>query len=247
MREFTFGVFSEIIDNFCAAGYQVLPFKDYAVGEIKSGKYLILRHDVDRFPLQALKMARIESNMGILGTYFFRIIPSVFKPAIIEEIASLGHEIGYHYEDLSTCHGNIQKAIASFSKNLDLLRDYYPVMTICMHGSPYSRWDNKLMWNKNEYRQYGIVADVYLDVDFEKVFYITDNGNGWNKTNVSIRDKVKSSFHIPIRNTGHLISMINSSKLPDLVMLNAHPNSFFDFGTRYIINRIFTGIKNRVK
>ena len=37
----------------------------------------------------------------IKATYFFRTIPHTFKPETIKEIAGMGHEIGYHYENLS--------------------------------------------------------------------------------------------------------------------------------------------------
>ncbi|MBA7531110.1 hypothetical protein ES705_23321 [subsurface metagenome] len=36
---------------------------------------------------------------AIKGTYYFRIVTQSFNPEIIEQIAELGHEIGYHYED----------------------------------------------------------------------------------------------------------------------------------------------------
>jgi len=56
---------------------------------------------VDRKPENALKTARLEDEMGIKATYFFRTIPHTFKPEIIKEIAGMGHGIGYHYENLS--------------------------------------------------------------------------------------------------------------------------------------------------
>ena len=59
-----------------------------------------LRHDVDRLPGNALQMAQLEADLGIRGTYYFRIVPESFDPQIIEQIAELGHEVGYHYEDV---------------------------------------------------------------------------------------------------------------------------------------------------
>ncbi len=63
--------------------------------------FVILRHDVDARPQNSLRLARLEHTLGIQGTYYFRI-PHTFQPSIIQEIASLGHEIGYHYETLAT-------------------------------------------------------------------------------------------------------------------------------------------------
>jgi len=39
--------------------------------------------------------------MGIRGTYYFRIVPESFDENVIKEIYSMGHEVGYHYEDMS--------------------------------------------------------------------------------------------------------------------------------------------------
>ena len=65
----------------------------------------------------------------------------------------MGHEIGYHYEDLAMAKGNYEKAILSFEQNLAKLRHIVPVETICMHGSPLSKFDNRKIWEKYDYRR----------------------------------------------------------------------------------------------
>lgn len=247
MKDYTFDSFREILLSFRSESYQILPFKDYISSNNSSGKYLILRHDVDRFPLQSLKMAQMEAGEDISSTFYFRIIPSVFKPEIIQKIASLGHEIGYHYEDLSFCKGNEEKSILHFGQSLEKLRGYYAVKTICMHGSPLSKWDNKTIWEKYNYKDFGIEADTSFDVDYNKVFYISDNGRAWNRTSVSIRDKVKSHFNIPIKSTRHLNSLVKSGQLPDIVMINAHPDTFFDYGIKWYLNYGYIEAKNLAK
>ncbi len=142
----------------------------------------------------------------------------------------MGHEIGYHYEDLSLFKGDLKKSIEHFEENLERLRSFYPVKTICMHGSPLSKWDNKSIWHHFDYKNFGIIADTSFDVDYNNVFYISDNGRAWNRTSVSVRDKVDTRFNIPIRSTNHLIKLLSSGQLPDQVMINAHPDTFFDFG-----------------
>lgn len=247
MREFTFNSYENLIQTFHSNDYNIVTFSEYIKTEVKTGKYLILRHDVDCFPLQTLQMARLEAVKGIKATYFFRIIPSVFKSDILTEVAALGHEIGYHYEDLTLCKGNYEKAIEHFKYYLEKLRAFFPVQTICMHGSPMSKWDNKKMWDKFDYRNYGIIADTSLNIDYNQVFYISDNGRAWNRLSVSIRDKVDSDLKIPIKDTFQLINLIRNNKIPDQVMLNIHPDTFFDFGINYLFNWGFIETKNIVK
>jgi len=245
MADFTFNIFRGLLNEFIRAGYEIRSVQDYFNNV--SDKVLILRHDIDRYPLNALKMAQMEYSLGIKATYYFRIIPSVYKENIIKQIQGMGHEVSYHYEDLSLMRGNYEKAIEHFEFQLNRFRAYAPAKTICRHGSPLSKWDPKLLWNKYNYKDYGIICDTENDIEFNHVFYISDNGMGWNKTSTSVRDKVESRFNFPIKNTNHLIELIKNNTLPDKVMLNAHPDTFFDFGLRWFINYVLIQSKNIVK
>lgn len=244
--DFTFQIYEGLIKEFISNNYIISIIQDYKIKKNKS-RLILLRHDVDRFPEQTLKMAGLEFNLGIKSTYYFRIVPSIFQEKYLNKVISFGHEIGYHYEDLTLCKGDFVKAIDSFERNLERVRKYYPVTTICMHGSPVSPWDNKKIWEKYDYKKFGIIADTSLDIDYNEVFYITDNGFGWNKTNTSVRDKVETKFNIPIKNTNHLIELIKENKLPNKIMLNAHPDTFFDPGIKWLLNYGFIKSKNIVK
>lgn len=86
----------------------------------------------------------------------------------------------------------VDVAYKLFMQNLSKLREIVPVTTICMHGSPLSRYDNREIWGKYDYRELGILGEVSMDVDFSKVAYYTDTGRRWDGAGVSIRDKVPS-------------------------------------------------------
>ncbi|CAB1058414.1 hypothetical protein D1BOALGB6SA_3170 [Olavius sp. associated proteobacterium Delta 1] len=36
--------------------------------------------------------------------------------------------------------------------NLKKLKRFYPVKTICMHGSPLSKWENRELWKRFNYQ-----------------------------------------------------------------------------------------------
>jgi hypothetical protein len=40
----------------------------------------------------------------------------------------------------------MKAGITDFEQNLAELRKLAPVKTICMHGSPCSKWDSKALW-----------------------------------------------------------------------------------------------------
>lgn len=245
MIDFTFFAFEALLKSFQKQGYQIQTVYDFLIKQ--KTKVLVLRHDIDRYPNNAIKMAEMEAGLGIRATYYFRIISSVYKEDIIKKIQNLGHEVSYHYEDLSLMGGNYDKSIAHFEYQLKKFRKFASAKTICRHGSPMSKWDNKKIWEKYNYKDFGIIGDTEFDIDYNKVFYISDNGMGWNNTKVSIRDKVDSHFNIPINNTGHLITLIKNDELPDQVAMNAHPDTFFDFGFRWILNAGIIKSKNIIK
>ena len=111
------------------------------------------------------------------------------QPEIIKAIATLGHEIGYHYEDMTIAKGNTDKAFEVFQKHLKYFQQFFPVQTICMHGSPLSKYDSRDIWEKYNYKELGIIREPYFDIDFSKVLYLTDTGRRWDGEKVSVRDK----------------------------------------------------------
>ena len=129
------------------------------------------------------------------GIYYFRAVPESWDEDIIKLIALLGHEIGYHYESLTTCNGDVDAAYKDFCTNLERLRKIVPVRSICMHGSPRSPFDSKDIWKKYDYHKLGIENEPYLDTDFSKVFYLTDTGRRWDGYKVSVRDKIPQ-YHL---------------------------------------------------
>ena len=97
--DFTLSAYKRLISTLQSHSYFFQTFEEYI--QNSKEKVVILRHDVDRLPWNSLKTARLEDEFGIRATYFFRTIPQTFKPEIIKEIAGMGHEIGYYYENLA--------------------------------------------------------------------------------------------------------------------------------------------------
>jgi hypothetical protein len=144
---------------------------------------------VDARPKNSLCFAQIQADLGIKGTYYFRMVPQSYDEAIIREIANLGHEIGYHYETMDTCKGDVDKAYDEFCRNLEHFRKITEIKTISMHGSPMSKFDNRDIWLKYDYKRLGIIAEPYFDINFNELYYITDTGRRWDGDMFNVRDK----------------------------------------------------------
>ncbi|HET6226668.1 MAG TPA: hypothetical protein VFF27_10335 [Bacteroidia bacterium] len=246
MRDFTLSSLELLLTTLLKNGYTFVTFEDYLRNK-PEGKRVILRHDVDLFAHNSLETAILENKLGIKGTYFFRIVKQSNKPQIIKAIAALGHEIGYHYEDLAHAHGDKEKAIKSFEKNLEYFRTYYPVKTICMHGSPVSKWDNRKLWETYDYKEYGLIGEPYFELDFKKLLYLTDTGRMWDGHKVSVRDKMphSSSHNLSFTTTFDIVK--KGDQLPDQIMITTHPQRWNNDRFRWILELVFQNIKNLVK
>lgn len=244
MRDFTLKIYKELLTTIFDFGYIITPLENYLSDNNLGDKLMLFRHDVDKNPFNALNMAKLENELGIKASYYFRIVKESYDENIIKEVVKLGHEIGYHYEDLSLTKGNLEKAIKSFEENLNEFRQFYPVKTICMHGSPLSKWDNRLLWQEYNYRDFGIIGDPYFDIDFNRVLYLTDTGRRWNGHSFSIRDKVESKYKYNLKSTKEIIVALTNNELPDQIMINVHPQRWDDNMFLWIKELICQNFKN---
>ena len=213
--DFTSAKYKELCETIVESEYTTLTFSHYFHSKNLPERFVILRHDVDRKPAQALKIAELENSFGITSTYYFRTIEDVFKPAIIKEIASMGHEIGYHYEVLDTAKGDFERAIGIFTKELEEFRKICNVNTICMHGNPLSPWDNRDLWKRYDFNEFGIIGEPYLSIDYETVFYFTDTGRNWN-SRFSVKDVVNANVNSApgeLKSTDDVMRMINKGDI----------------------------------
>jgi len=250
MKDFTLKIYKKLPQELLANGYSFQTLQGFI--KRSQDRTIILRHDVDRLPKNALVIAKIEKRAGIKASYYFRIVKESYDENIIKQIADLGHEIGYHYEDLSLCNGDYEAAIRHFELNLEKFRKIYPVKTICMHGSPLSKWDNRDLWKKYDYRDFEIIAEPYFDIDFNDVFYLTDTGRRWDGSDVSVRDKVaakgQNAFdNLNFRSTMDIINAAQKGLLPDRIMINTHPQRWDDGFVPWAKELVLQNIKNVVK
>jgi len=250
--DFTREKYRQLVSQLKNGGYEFVTYQQYCEGTVPD-KYVILRHDVDLKSKNSLAVAHDEADLGAKASYYFRAVPESWDDAIIKEIAGLGHEVGYHYESMTTCNGDVQKAYEDFKTNLERLRKLVPVKTICMHGSPRSPYDSKDIWKRYDYKDLDVIGEPYLTTDFSKMFYLTDTGRRWDGYKVSVRDKIEGfqeewnakgwTFH----STDDVIHALQENKLPNHLMITTHPQRWNDFGLGWVKELVMQNLKNIVK
>lgn len=214
----------------------------------QEGHLLIMRHDVDEDARNALDMARVEHDLGIRATYYFRVRKRVFVPAIIDEIALYGHEIGYHYETLDKTRGKTRRALSLFAAELAMLRERYEIKTACMHGNPLTKYDNKKIWENCELCHFDLIGEPYLSLDYNQFLYLSDSGRTWLGDKNKVKDRV-SSINMPpvqVKHTGDLIELITGGGFEKICILT-HPKrwskNLFNYLTYYFIDLAYNAGK----
>ena len=269
--DFSDGNYRALLYNLLRAGYSVSTFAGW-LAKRPAGKSVILRQDVDARKDHSLKVALMQHALGIRSTFYFRVVPQSYDPRVVDRIAALGHEIGYHYEDMDLAyralkrHGKVREedlyetALALFTRHLEMLRRHYPVTTICMHGSPLSPFDNRALWKKYDYRSFGLIGEPYFDIDFSETAYLTDTGRSWHGERYSVRDRAirpaemdeekggrRGTKKLGYHTTIDIIGALQAGTFPERAMMTFHPQrwsgNMFDWTRELVMQRA----KNVVK
>ena len=248
--DFTIKKYKELVSALKDAGYEFVTYAEYAEG-CRADKLIVMRHDVDKLVERARQLAEVENDMGVRASYYFREKFIDDDSDEIRYIESLGHEVGYHYEDFVMEKGDVDKAYAMFVRNIEKMRQVANVRTITMHGSPMSRFDSKDMWRVYDYKKLGLIGEPQFDVDWNDMFYLTDTGRSWN--GVNRRDKVvdfKSEWEVKgwvYKTTDDVIKAVREGSFPKQLMMTTHPQRWADNMCEWIKEFVMQGIKNLVK
>ena len=246
--DFTLTKYEELCQTMVSSEYVLSTVQEYLTpGNLD--KCIILRHDVDRAISRALDMAELEHEYGIISTYYFRHTEDVFRPNIMRKIADMGHEIGFHYEVMDKAKGDAEKAIEIFEQELEEMRSVSEVTTVCMHGNPLASWSNRDLWEKYDLKNFGIIGEPYLSLDYNKILYLTDTGRTWADLNIRVKDVLdtvngaNSRFTGKIASTDDVIDLVKAEDVPQMCIL-AHPNRWCDGFLGWTKELIYQNIKN---
>ena len=94
------------------------------------------------------------------------------------------------------------------------------------NGRPFMPFDNRDIWRDKQrhselINRLGILGEVYLDIDYSNIFYLTDTGRNWSNS-FNIRDTVESTIDHSFCDMTDLLSHI--AKKPDSAfILSTHP------------------------
>ena len=192
--------------------------------------WIAFKHDVETNVEKALHIAKIEQKYGIQATYYVQADLVDENYILLQEIASLGHEVTYHYDVLDANSGNFEKSIDDFAKNVKKFKKYgFEVQTVCPHGNPVMMRDG---WssNKDFFRNQRVqelfpnILDIVVQLPTKLKFrytYISDAGYGWKEiVNIQNNDVVNEG-DIIIKSHNELFKILESTQN---IIISTHPH-----------------------
>lgn len=250
---FTFDSYRKLLDTISGAGFAVHGIEKIIEaridGFIPEGKFVAIRHDVDYYPKRALVLAKIEAERETFTTYYVRrqFFDSDEHLNLIRQIADLGHQIGYHYEEVDTHQKAPNNQVARDAVGffvgslLDLDKLGFPIKTVCAHGNPISDVDNKQVvhllrnekfldelaftFDRNMVKEKvseRLIGDASIDItgqDFD--IYIPDTGRFNPRYN--LKDHIDDCPTAKLNSLHDLQAILNNSK-NQRVYMNMHPD-----------------------
>lgn len=101
-EEFSLTGYRALITRFRNLRYQFLSFTDNNLQQ--NARHLLLRHDVDICLARAVVLARLEAELHLSSLYCVLLTSELYNPfskkniSRIRELATLGHEVGLHFD-----------------------------------------------------------------------------------------------------------------------------------------------------
>ena len=196
--------------------------------------FIVLKHDVEANVPRALKLAEIEYQYSIKGTYYVQayLLKDRNNIAMLKKMQNMGHEISYHYDVLDANSGDYVKAEKDFAYWIDRFeKEGFHISTICQHGNPIKKRigynSNRDFFRNSEIKsKYPDLVDMVVDYShyaIDEYIYISDAGYMWKHiTEPETNDFNKDALIIPIGNFKKLIKYICERKFS--VVLSTHPH-----------------------
>lgn len=185
--KFMYSSYLEMIKLIKEKKYYITNYLDYK----EFDRTVILRHDIDMDLEKAIKIAKLENNLGVKSTFFILLSSNFYniysKKSIraIEQILILGHDIGLHFDEER--YVKKQCLVEYMEKEIRILENCLGIQIKCISMHRPSK--ETLMANYEICE--GSVINSYSKVFFEDFKYISDSRMYWREDVMGILEKAQ--------------------------------------------------------
>ena len=121
-----------------------------------------------------------------------------------------------------------------------------------MHGSPLSKYDNRLIWKEYDYKSLDLVGEPYYDLNYKDILYLTDTEDVGMAINIVFEIKFLSNknglkMELFLSPLDDIIQSIIEDILPKKISFTFHPQRWHESITFMIKELVVQNIKNQIK
>jgi len=191
--QFTYEAYKDLIGLLIGNGYEIISYRDQAVHP----RCAILRHDVDVSDKPAIRIAEVESSLGVHATFFFMLTSELYNALsrsvldTIGAIAEMGHEIGLHFDESIYPLSGGHDLIAAAEKEAEIFRmaTGLEISAVSMHMPS----ENTLQRNDT----FPTMRNAYGHEYIREYKYLSDSNRHWREDVLShIQSGDYSKLHI---------------------------------------------------
>jgi hypothetical protein len=177
---FTLASYRSLLERTIAL-YDPVGFDALGDKELSRKAVCLIRHDIDISPSRALRMAHLEAELGVRGTYTVLMTGRFYNPLerdvrdLLLEISALGHNIGLHFD--AAWHGvedeeSLSAAVSWEAETLGKVLKGVPIRMFSFHDPS----DRALAFLAP---QYAGLWNAYAGVQRENFSYLSDSNGYW--------------------------------------------------------------------
>lgn len=271
---FSFSSYARLLDIVGQSGYAVIGIEQILQLRFDNqplpDRIVAIRHDVDYFPNRALALAEIEAEKKFAVTYYIRRRFFDDNLDLVRKIAELGHQVGYHYEEVDTHQKAPNQQVARdavgffIGSLLDLDRLGFPIKTVCAHGNPLTDVDNRQVvhlardteyieklaftYDQDEVKKKisdRLVGDASIDITGDDVdLYIPDTGRFNPKFN--LKDRIDRCPIAGLSSLTEFEKILKSGRY-NRIYMNMHPDRWSGDVATWTFDFLFDTAKNTIK
>lgn len=209
--QFTYKSYESMLNLLKDCNYCITDYNEYKNYE----KCVILRHDVDNSLYDAVKLAKIEYKNNIRSTYFillstdFYNIFSKNSRAWINELISMGHHIGLHFDETKYDLNNedLLKKYVQKERNIMSQELGIDINVVSMHRP--SKWilEKNIVFEN--------IINTYSKEFFEDFKYVSDSRMHWRE---DVTEIIKSSNYKRLHILMHAFWYNENNELPKSIL-----------------------------
>lgn len=161
----------------------------YTISHLDKGPGVIIRHDIDNDIRKSVRFAAIEREMGIRSVYY-ALDTADYWPSFgaLDQIAKMGHEIGWHNNALtcwleSEMMADLRELVAGPIS--ELRNAGFEIKGTSGHGSSKFTYNNHQIWGDSHWigqpqfnlSEFGLEYEAMLTV--QRDYYYSDSRKRW--------------------------------------------------------------------